>query len=158
MKRIASPTLFGGDIQLLTLHAEMQTQNRLHFKVIADRFSSSCLPLKCHKNWGINRNVWSWPGDRTMSDLLFLFPQIYDPNSKRFEVPHEHIPTVNKNPTSPISNTLEIKKDPFGLTVRRKENNKVLWVLPWGSFVICVGCKYRKVKLPQCHGRKRLDR
>ncbi|KAK5608749.1 hypothetical protein CRENBAI_020963 [Crenichthys baileyi] len=84
MKRMASPSLFGADIQELTLHAEMQTSNRLHFK-------------------------------------------IYDSKSKRFEVPHEHIPTVKSNPTSPISDTLEITNNPFGLTVRRKENKKVLF-------------------------------
>ncbi|MEQ2304410.1 hypothetical protein AMECASPLE_026720, partial [Ameca splendens] len=84
MKRMASPSLFGADIQELTLHAEMQTSNRLHFK-------------------------------------------IYDSKSKRFEVPHEHIQTVKSNPTSPIGDTLEITNNPFGLTVRRKENKKVLF-------------------------------
>lgn len=35
LKRMPSPSLFGGDLQELAFHAEMQTQNRLHFKVHA---------------------------------------------------------------------------------------------------------------------------
>uniref|UniRef100_A0A3Q2TYN7 alpha-glucosidase n=1 Tax=Fundulus heteroclitus TaxID=8078 RepID=A0A3Q2TYN7_FUNHE len=84
LERMVSPSMFGGDIQQLTLHAEMQTSNRLHFK-------------------------------------------IFDAKSKRFEVPHEHIPTVKSDYTSPISDTLEITNNPFGLTVRRKENKKILF-------------------------------
>ncbi|XP_029026154.1 sucrase-isomaltase, intestinal-like [Betta splendens] len=33
LKRLASPSLFGGDVQELALHAEMQTSNRLRFKI-----------------------------------------------------------------------------------------------------------------------------
>ncbi|XP_040902104.1 maltase-glucoamylase, intestinal isoform X2 [Toxotes jaculatrix] len=84
LKRMASPSLFGADIQDLAFHAEMQTNNRLRFK-------------------------------------------ISDAHSQRFEVPHEHISSLNSNPSSPISNTLEITHKPFGLTVRRKENKKVLF-------------------------------
>ncbi|XP_022623710.1 maltase-glucoamylase, intestinal-like [Seriola dumerili] len=84
LKRMASPSLFGADIQELSLHAEMQSNNRLRFK-------------------------------------------IYDAHRQRFEVPHEHVSSLNSDPSSPISNTLEITKKPFGLTVRRKENKKVLF-------------------------------
>lgn len=48
MKRMDSPSLFGGDIQDLTLHAEMQTNNRLHFKVIASRLF---LSLSVSRHW-----------------------------------------------------------------------------------------------------------
>uniref|UniRef100_A0A665W316 alpha-glucosidase n=1 Tax=Echeneis naucrates TaxID=173247 RepID=A0A665W316_ECHNA len=37
LKRMASPSLFGADIQELSLHAEMQSNNRLRFKVHNDR-------------------------------------------------------------------------------------------------------------------------
>ncbi|XP_058489999.1 sucrase-isomaltase, intestinal [Solea solea] len=84
LKRMASPSLFGADIQELSFHAEMQSSNRLRFK-------------------------------------------ISDAHSQRFEVPHEHVSRLKSDPSSPISNTLEISHKPFGLTVRRKENNKVLF-------------------------------
>ncbi|XP_032365549.1 sucrase-isomaltase, intestinal-like [Etheostoma spectabile] len=84
LKRMTSPSLFGADIQELSFHAEMQSSNRLRFK-------------------------------------------IYDAHRKRFEVPHEHISSLNSDPSSPIINTLEMTDNPFGLIVRRKENNKVLF-------------------------------
>uniref|UniRef100_A0AAX7UXJ2 alpha-glucosidase n=1 Tax=Astatotilapia calliptera TaxID=8154 RepID=A0AAX7UXJ2_ASTCA len=52
---------------------------------------------------------------------------IYDPNNKRFEVPHEHILSLNPTPSSPINNTLQITQKPFGLTVRREENQNVVF-------------------------------
>ncbi|XP_005931267.1 maltase-glucoamylase, intestinal [Haplochromis burtoni] len=82
--RMDSPSLFGGEIKQLALEAEMQTNNRLRFK-------------------------------------------IYDPNSNRFEVPHEHISSLPSNPSIPISSTLQVTQKPFGLTVRRKENQKVVF-------------------------------
>ncbi|XP_040043098.2 sucrase-isomaltase, intestinal [Gasterosteus aculeatus] len=84
LRRMASPSLFGGDIDELSFHAEMQSNNRLRFK-------------------------------------------IFDAQRKRFEVPHEHISSLTSDPSSPISNTLEMTHKPFGLTVRRKENKKVLF-------------------------------
>lgn len=36
LKRMASPSLFGADIIELSFHAEMQTNNRLRFKVQPD--------------------------------------------------------------------------------------------------------------------------
>uniref|UniRef100_A0A087Y481 alpha-glucosidase n=1 Tax=Poecilia formosa TaxID=48698 RepID=A0A087Y481_POEFO len=105
MKRMASPSLFGGDIQELTLHAEMQTNNRLHFK-------------------------------------------IYDTKSTRFEVPHEHIPTVTSSPSSDISETLEIRNNPFGLVVRRKENKKVLFDTTMAPLVFADQYIQLSAKLP----------
>ncbi|XP_014841756.1 PREDICTED: sucrase-isomaltase, intestinal-like isoform X2 [Poecilia mexicana] len=105
MKRMASPSLFGGDIQELTLHAEMQTNNRLHFK-------------------------------------------IYDTKSTRFEVPHEHIPTVTSSPSSDISETLEIRNNPFGLIVRRKENKKVLFDTTMAPLVFADQYIQLSAKLP----------
>uniref|UniRef100_A0A3B5KRK7 P-type domain-containing protein n=1 Tax=Xiphophorus couchianus TaxID=32473 RepID=A0A3B5KRK7_9TELE len=105
MKRMDSPSLFGGDIQDLTLHAEMQTNNRLHFK-------------------------------------------IYDSKSQRFEVPHEHIPTVTNSASSPISDTLEIRNNPFGLIVRRKENKKVLFDTTMAPLVFADQYIQLSAKLP----------
>ncbi|XP_053176409.1 sucrase-isomaltase, intestinal isoform X1 [Scomber japonicus] len=84
LKRMASPSLFKAHIEELSLHAEMQSNNRLRFK-------------------------------------------IFDAHKQRFEVPHEHVSSLNSHPSSPISNTLEITQKPFGLIVRRKENKKVLF-------------------------------
>uniref|UniRef100_A0A3Q4BHL6 P-type domain-containing protein n=1 Tax=Mola mola TaxID=94237 RepID=A0A3Q4BHL6_MOLML len=78
LKRMAAPSLFGADIQELAFHAEMQTSNRLRFK-------------------------------------------IYDPQKQRFEVPHEHVSSLRSDRSSPISPTLEMTKQPFGLIVRRKD-------------------------------------
>lgn len=36
LKRMASPSLFGADVQELAFHAEMQSNNCLHFKVHTD--------------------------------------------------------------------------------------------------------------------------
>lgn len=58
--------------------------------------------------------------------MVVSSPQIYDAQRQRFEVPHEHISSLNSDPSSPIGNTLEMTNKPFGLTVRRKENKKVL--------------------------------
>uniref|UniRef100_A0A7N8WS69 alpha-glucosidase n=1 Tax=Mastacembelus armatus TaxID=205130 RepID=A0A7N8WS69_9TELE len=56
------------------------------------------------------------------------FFQISAAQGKRFEVPHEHIShSLRSDPSSPITNTLEITHKPFGLTVRRKENRKILF-------------------------------
>ncbi|KAK1899567.1 Maltase-glucoamylase intestinal [Dissostichus eleginoides] len=53
--------------------------------------------------------------------------KISDAHKQRFEVPHEHISSLNSDPSSPISNTLSMTTAPFGLVVRRKENKKVLF-------------------------------
>ncbi|XP_041660826.1 maltase-glucoamylase, intestinal [Cheilinus undulatus] len=92
MKRMASPSLYGADVQELAFHAEMQTDNRLRFK-------------------------------------------IYDANKQRFEVPHEHVSSITNNPSSAITETLEVKSEPFGLIVRRKENKKVLFDTTIGPLV-----------------------
>uniref|UniRef100_A0A4W6E7F6 alpha-glucosidase n=1 Tax=Lates calcarifer TaxID=8187 RepID=A0A4W6E7F6_LATCA len=63
----------------------------------------------------------------TVPVWLFPFSQIYDAHRQRFEVPHEHISSLNSDPSSPISNTLEITQKPFGLTVHRGGNKKVLF-------------------------------
>lgn len=84
LRRMPSPSLYGADIEELVLQAEMQTSQRLHFK-------------------------------------------IYDAQRRRFEVPHEHINGLNAQPSSPISDTMEITHKPFGITVRRRENKKVLF-------------------------------
>ncbi|KAM7399513.1 hypothetical protein PAMP_018780 [Pampus punctatissimus] len=105
LKRMASPSLFGADIQELSFHAEMQSNNRLRFK-------------------------------------------ISDANRQRFEVPHEHVSSLNSHPSSPISNTLEITHKPFGLTVRRKENKKVLFNTTMAPLVFADQYLQLSAKLP----------
>ncbi|KAM6932993.1 sucrase-isomaltase, intestinal [Xenentodon cancila] len=105
LNRMASPSLFGADIEKLSFHAEMQTNNRLRFK-------------------------------------------IFDPQKKRFEVPHEHVATVTNNPSSPISQTLEITNKPFGLIVRRRENKKVLFDTTFAPLVFADQYLQLSAKLP----------
>ncbi|XP_045930577.1 maltase-glucoamylase, intestinal [Micropterus dolomieu] len=105
LKRMASPSLFGGDIQELSFHAEMQSNNRLRFK-------------------------------------------IYDAQRPRFEVPHEHISSLKSDPSSPISNTLEMTNNPFGLTVRRKETKKVLFDTTMAPLVFADQYLQLSAKLP----------
>uniref|UniRef100_A0A8C7XUH5 alpha-glucosidase n=1 Tax=Oryzias sinensis TaxID=183150 RepID=A0A8C7XUH5_9TELE len=103
LSRMPSPSLFGADIQQLSFHAEMQTSNRLRFKVT---------------------------------------------KQKRFEVPHEHINTVTSNPSTPISDALEITNEPFGLIVRRKENKKVLFDTTFAPLVFADQFLQLSAKLP----------
>lgn len=121
LKRMASPSLFGDDVQELSLHAVMQSNNRLRFKVHT---------IKQNTSTTVTSNTKCELAMRPHSCCLCgLFPlrQIYDANSERFEVPHEHVEKLPKsNPSIPISNTLEITQRPFGLTVRRQENKQVL--------------------------------
>ncbi|XP_037531236.1 maltase-glucoamylase, intestinal [Nematolebias whitei] len=105
LKRMAAPSLFGADLEQLTFHAEMQTNNRLRFK-------------------------------------------IFDSQRQRFEVPHEHIPTVSSNPSSPITNSLEITQKHFGLIVRRKENKKVLFDTTMAPLVFSDQYLQLSAKLP----------
>ncbi|XP_017279452.1 maltase-glucoamylase, intestinal [Kryptolebias marmoratus] len=105
LKRMPSPSLFGADIEQLSFHAEMQTNNRLHFKM-------------------------------------------FDAQKTRYEVNHEHIHGVQSNPSSPISNTLEITKNPFGLTVRRHENKKVLFDTTMAPLVFADQYLQLSAKLP----------
>ncbi|KAM4742529.1 sucrase-isomaltase, intestinal [Anableps anableps] len=105
IKRMSSPSMFGGDIQKLTFHAEMQTSNRLHFK-------------------------------------------IYDAKNPRYEVPHEHIPTVENNPPSSISDILEIRNNPFGLIVRRQMSKKILFDTTMAPLVFADQYIQLSAKLP----------
>ncbi|KAM8854558.1 sucrase-isomaltase, intestinal [Synchiropus picturatus] len=82
--RMASPSLFSKDAKELAFQADMQTENRLRFK-------------------------------------------IYDPHAARFEVPHEHVRKLASTPSSPIGDTLVVTKEPFGLTVYRKETKKAIF-------------------------------
>lgn len=70
------------------------------------------------------------PGHAASDCTAVSSPQIYDVQKERFEVPHEHVSSLKSNPTSPISDTLEMTTKPFGLIVRRKETKKVVWVIP----------------------------
>ncbi|XP_013863590.1 maltase-glucoamylase, intestinal [Austrofundulus limnaeus] len=105
LKRMVSPSLFGADIERLRFHAEMQTNNRLRFK-------------------------------------------IFDSQSQRFEVPHEHIPTVSSDPSSPITDSLEITQKNFGLRVRRRENKKVLFDTTMAPLVFADQYLQLSAKLP----------
>uniref|UniRef100_A0A8C6LXD2 alpha-glucosidase n=1 Tax=Nothobranchius furzeri TaxID=105023 RepID=A0A8C6LXD2_NOTFU len=69
-------------------------------------------------------------------------------HNKRFEVPHVHIRTVSSNPSSPITNTLDIAHNPFGLTVRRKENRRALFDTTIGPLVFADQYLQLSAKLP----------
>lgn len=164
LKRMASPSLFGADIQDLAFQAEMQTDNRLHFKVENASFFSSLLntsPCRCtsifwqpqsqinfkHCFWSkecLTQILYKKDQHRTQRygslhlrhmNSCFSFFQIYDAKRQRFEVPQEHISSLKSDPSGTLSHTLEITHKPFGLTVRRKENKKALWVV---TTCVCV--------------------
>ncbi|XP_068602006.1 sucrase-isomaltase, intestinal [Brachionichthys hirsutus] len=105
LKRMSSPSLFGADIEELEFHAEMQSSNRLRFK-------------------------------------------IYDPHRQRFEVPHEHVRSLARDRSTPISDTLEMTNEPFGLTVRRKGNKKVLFDTTFAPLVFADQYLQLSAKLP----------
>uniref|UniRef100_A0A8C2ZM25 alpha-glucosidase n=1 Tax=Cyclopterus lumpus TaxID=8103 RepID=A0A8C2ZM25_CYCLU len=73
---------------------------------------------------------------------------ISDAHRQRFEVPHEHISSLTSDPSSPISNTLEMTRKPFGLTVRRKENNRVLFDTTMAPLVFADQYLQMSAKLP----------
>lgn len=52
--------------------------------------------------------------------------QITDPNTKRFEVPHEHVGSFNGPAASNLNYKVEVKNNPFGIVVTRVSNGKVL--------------------------------
>uniref|UniRef100_A0A3B4AN37 P-type domain-containing protein n=1 Tax=Periophthalmus magnuspinnatus TaxID=409849 RepID=A0A3B4AN37_9GOBI len=74
--------------------------------------------------------------------------KISDAQNKRFEVPHEHIAGLNAQPSSPISDTMEITHSPFGITVRRKENMKVLFDTSMAPLVFADQYLQISAKLP----------
>ncbi|XP_034556178.1 maltase-glucoamylase, intestinal [Notolabrus celidotus] len=74
--------------------------------------------------------------------------KISDAQKTRFEVPHEHIESLNSGPASPIGNTLQLTEKPFGLTVRRKENQKVLFDTRMGPLVFADQYLQLSAKLP----------
>lgn len=53
-----------------------------------------------------------------------LFPQIFDPNNKRYEVPIE-TPKVEKEATS-LDYAVSVTNFPFGIAVTRKSAGTVL--------------------------------
>uniref|UniRef100_A0A8C6T5C8 alpha-glucosidase n=1 Tax=Neogobius melanostomus TaxID=47308 RepID=A0A8C6T5C8_9GOBI len=69
-------------------------------------------------------------------------------NRQRFEVPHEHIRGLNAQPSSPISDTMEITHKPFGITVRRRENKKVLFDTTMAPLVFADQYLQISAKLP----------
>uniref|UniRef100_A0A8D0AIN6 Maltase n=1 Tax=Sander lucioperca TaxID=283035 RepID=A0A8D0AIN6_SANLU len=78
-----------------------------------------------------NENIW-----HSIMFLFFLIPSI--------------CPSVfiTSDHSSPISNTLELTKNPFGLIVRRKENNKVLFNTTMAPLVFADQYLQLSAKLP----------
>uniref|UniRef100_A0A8C5CRF0 alpha-glucosidase n=1 Tax=Gadus morhua TaxID=8049 RepID=A0A8C5CRF0_GADMO len=72
LRRMDSPSLFGADINKLTLHAEMQTANRLRFKIFDSKKQRYEVP---HEHMNIPNNKPSSPiretFDTTMAPLVF---------------------------------------------------------------------------------------
>lgn len=117
-----APSLFGADVEELSFYADMQTNNRLRFKVARAHTHT-------HSNsdqLSSNRRRDGMVMDLNCEIKPASHSQIYDEQKRRFEVPHEHVKTVSRNPSSPVNTVLEVKSQPFGLTVRRRESQKVL--------------------------------
>nr|XP_040126497.1 sucrase-isomaltase, intestinal [Ictidomys tridecemlineatus] len=92
LNRIASPTLFGKDINNVLLTTQSQTPNRFRFKIT-------------------------------------------DPNSKRYEVPHQFVKEFTGPTSSETLYDVQVQKNPFSIKVIRKSNSKILFDTSIGPLV-----------------------
>ncbi|XP_026269884.2 sucrase-isomaltase, intestinal isoform X2 [Urocitellus parryii] len=92
LNRIASPTLFGKDINNVLLTTQSQTPNRFRFKIT-------------------------------------------DPNSRRYEVPHQFVKEFTGPTSSETLYDVQVQKNPFSIKVIRKSNSKILFDTSIGPLV-----------------------
>ncbi|KAL0973463.1 hypothetical protein UPYG_G00204070 [Umbra pygmaea] len=105
LKRKTAPSLFGSDIEELSFDADMQTSNRLRFKIT-------------------------------------------DAHKERFEVPHDHVMNQKPLPPGSLNYELELVKNPFGIRVRRKATNAVLFDTTMGPLVFADQYLQLSARLP----------
>eukprot|EP00075_Anas_platyrhynchos_P031081 XP_027320334.1 sucrase-isomaltase, intestinal [Anas platyrhynchos] len=74
--------------------------------------------------------------------------KITDPNTKRFEVPHEHVGPFNGPAASNLNYKVEVKNNPFGIVVTRVSNGKVLFDTSIGPLQYADQFLQLSIKLP----------
>uniref|UniRef100_A0A8B9VXL6 alpha-glucosidase n=1 Tax=Anas zonorhyncha TaxID=75864 RepID=A0A8B9VXL6_9AVES len=74
--------------------------------------------------------------------------KITDPNTKRFEVPHEHVGPFNGSAASNLNYKVEVKNNPFGIVVTRVSNGKVLFDTSIGPLQYADQFLQLSIKLP----------
>uniref|UniRef100_A0A8C0A1S5 alpha-glucosidase n=1 Tax=Anas zonorhyncha TaxID=75864 RepID=A0A8C0A1S5_9AVES len=85
---------------------------------------------------------------KVLTLLLFKYVQITDPNTKRFEVPHEHVGPFNGSAASNLNYKVEVKNNPFGIVVTRVSNGKVLFDTSIGPLQYADQFLQLSIKLP----------
>ncbi|XP_041323927.1 sucrase-isomaltase, intestinal [Pyrgilauda ruficollis] len=74
--------------------------------------------------------------------------KITDPNTRRFEVPHEHVKPFEGSMASNPNYKVELKQNPFGLVVTRASNGKVLFDTTIGPLQYAEQFLQLSIKLP----------
>uniref|UniRef100_A0A8C8VP34 Maltase n=1 Tax=Pelusios castaneus TaxID=367368 RepID=A0A8C8VP34_9SAUR len=74
--------------------------------------------------------------------------KITDPNNKRFEVPHENVKTLGGPAASNLKYDVNILQNPFGITLMRKSNGKVLFNTSIGPLQYADQYLQLSIKLP----------
>ncbi|XP_054254507.1 maltase-glucoamylase-like isoform X2 [Indicator indicator] len=74
--------------------------------------------------------------------------KITDPNSRRFEVPHEHVGSFTGTAASNLSYKVEVQHNPFGIKVTRVSTGKVVFDTTIGPLVYADQFLQLSIKLP----------
>ncbi|XP_039930494.1 sucrase-isomaltase, intestinal isoform X1 [Hirundo rustica] len=74
--------------------------------------------------------------------------KITDPNTPRFEVPHEHVKPFTGPGASGLNYRVELKQNPFGLVVTRASNGRVLFDTTIGPLQYADQFLQLSIKLP----------
>ncbi|NXK88246.1 MGA protein, partial [Formicarius rufipectus] len=74
--------------------------------------------------------------------------KITDPETQRFEVPHEHVKPFTGSAASNLKYNVELKQNPFGLVVRRVSNSRVLFDTTIGPLQYADQFLQLSIKLP----------
>ncbi|XP_048170897.1 maltase-glucoamylase-like [Corvus hawaiiensis] len=74
--------------------------------------------------------------------------KITDPNSQRFEVPHEHVRPFTGSAATGLNYKVELKQEPFGIVVTRASNGKVLFDTTIGPLQYSDQFLQLSIKLP----------
>ncbi|NXE53142.1 MGA protein, partial [Casuarius casuarius] len=74
--------------------------------------------------------------------------KITDPNAERFEVPHEYVGSFSGSAASNLQYRVDVTEDPFGITVTRVSNGRVLFNTSIGPLQYADQYLQLSIKLP----------
>ncbi|KAL1778000.1 maltase-glucoamylase, intestinal, partial [Sigmodon hispidus] len=77
--------------------------------------------------------------------------KLTDPNKDRYEVPHEHVQTFSGSTPSSLNYQVEVSKQPFGIKVTRKSNNRVLFDSSIGPLLFSDQYLQFSIRLPSAN-------